>query len=192
MYRVVMARAKSPEKRQAILAAAIRVIAAQGLEAPTAKIAKEATVAEGSLFTYFETKDELLNQLYRELKQELNQTLSANFPADGRLKDRARHIWDRYLDWAAASPEKRKVMGLLKVSDRITETTRAIETEGMDQVKAAMEEVGQRGAFAVAPGLASTALTALAEAACDKMSGKPKLNHTYRDAGFDVFWRATK
>lgn len=187
-----MARAKSPEKRQAILDAAIRVIAAQGLEAPTAKIAKEAAIAEGSLFTYFETKDELLNQLYRELKSELNLALTTNFPADGRLKDRARHIWDEYLTWTAASPEKRKVMAMLKISDRVTEESRAMESAGMEQVKAAMAEVGERGAFAAAPGLASTTLTALAEAAVDKMSGKAKLNQTYRDAGFDVFWRATK
>ncbi|HEY4356566.1 MAG TPA: TetR/AcrR family transcriptional regulator [Acidobacteriaceae bacterium] len=187
-----MARAKSPEKRQAILTAAIQVIAVQGLEAPTAKIAKEAGIAEGSLFTYFGTKDELLNQLYLELKQELNQTLKTNFPADTRLKDRARHIWDQYLNWAVNSPEKRKVMNLLKVSDRITEASRAIEAEGMEPLKAAMTEVGERGAFAAAPGLASTALTALAEAAAEKMSGKPKLNQSYRDAGFDVFWRATK
>jgi AcrR family transcriptional regulator len=51
-----MARPKSEDKRNAIMAAAIRVIAAQGLAAPTATIAKEAGVANGSLFNYFETK----------------------------------------------------------------------------------------------------------------------------------------
>jgi len=55
-----MARPKSDDKRNAILAAAIEVVAEQGLAAPTAKIAKLAGVAEGSLFTYFATQDELL------------------------------------------------------------------------------------------------------------------------------------
>jgi AcrR family transcriptional regulator len=53
------------------MSAAIRVIAAQGLGAPTATIAKEAGVSNGSLFTYFETKADLLNQLYVGLKTEM-------------------------------------------------------------------------------------------------------------------------
>lgn len=58
-----MARPKSDEKRNAILEAATRVIVAQGLSAPTAGIAKEADIANGSLFTYFETKADLFNHL---------------------------------------------------------------------------------------------------------------------------------
>ena len=63
-----VARPKSDDKRGAILAAATRVIVAQGLSAPTAGIAKEAGVANGSLFTYFEKKSDLFNALYLELK----------------------------------------------------------------------------------------------------------------------------
>ncbi len=55
-----MARPKSDDKRSAIVSAAIRVIAGQGLGAATATIAKEAGVSNGSLFTYFETKADLL------------------------------------------------------------------------------------------------------------------------------------
>jgi AcrR family transcriptional regulator len=51
-----MPRQKSDEKRAAILEAATRVIVMQGLSAPTMVIAKEAGVANGSLFTYFATK----------------------------------------------------------------------------------------------------------------------------------------
>ena len=50
----------------------------QGLSAPTAGIAKEAGVANGSLFTYFETKTDLFNQLYLELKIEMASTATKN------------------------------------------------------------------------------------------------------------------
>ena len=63
-----MPRPKSQDKRSAIIDAATRVIVSQGLSAPTALIAKEAGIANGSLFTYFATKTELYNQLYLELK----------------------------------------------------------------------------------------------------------------------------
>jgi AcrR family transcriptional regulator len=62
-----MPRPKDEDERKAIMKAAIRVIAVQGLSAPTMKIAEEARVANGSLFTYFATKADLLNQLYLEL-----------------------------------------------------------------------------------------------------------------------------
>jgi len=55
-----MLRPRSDEKRIAILEAATRIIAAQGLSAPTAGIAKEAGVPNGSFFSYFETKTESL------------------------------------------------------------------------------------------------------------------------------------
>ena len=62
---------KPDTKRDQILAAATRVIAMHGVAAPTAAIAKEAGVANGSLFNAFPTKADLLNQLYRELKTEM-------------------------------------------------------------------------------------------------------------------------
>jgi len=69
---VSVARPKSEDKRNAILDAATRVFAERGLTAaPTSEISKEAGVAEGTLFTYFKTKDDLMNALYREIKLEL-------------------------------------------------------------------------------------------------------------------------
>ena len=62
-----MARGRSPDKRIAILGAAVHEIAETGLAASTAKIAGRAGVATGTLFTYFANKKELLNELYFEL-----------------------------------------------------------------------------------------------------------------------------
>jgi len=92
-----MARPKSQEKRNAILAAAIELIAGQGLSIPTSKIAQVAGVAEGTLFTYFETKERLLNDLYLELKHEEREEMTRDYPVQASLKDRARHLWDKYV-----------------------------------------------------------------------------------------------
>ena len=58
-----MARPRSEDKQIALLEAATNVVAEQGLGAPTSLIAKRAGVAEGTLFRYFATKDELLTCL---------------------------------------------------------------------------------------------------------------------------------
>src|ERR1700738_5452259 len=106
-----MARVRSPEKRSAILRAAVYEIAEAGLGAPTAKIARRAGIAAGTLFTYFANKEELLNELYLELKGEVYARVNSNFPHKGNLERRARHIWSSFLDWAIEFPEKREVWG---------------------------------------------------------------------------------
>jgi AcrR family transcriptional regulator len=99
-----MARPLSEEKRTAILEAATEVVAMLGVSAPTATIAKEAGVAEGTLFTYFANKDELLNRLYLELKMDLRDAMMTGYPAGKSLVDRNRHVWDRFVGWGSAHP----------------------------------------------------------------------------------------
>jgi len=94
-----MARPLSEDKRTAILEAATEVVAMLGVSAPTAKIAKGAGVAEGTLFIYFENKDVLLNQLYLGLKIDLRDAMMTGYSSGKSLIDRSRHLWDCYIDW---------------------------------------------------------------------------------------------
>ncbi len=80
-----MARPLSEGKRTAILEAATEAVAVLGLSAPTAKIASGAGVAEGTLFTYFANKDELLNQLYLELKMDIRDAMITGYPSGKSL-----------------------------------------------------------------------------------------------------------
>src|ERR1700734_102465 len=110
-----MARPRSDDRRSAIMSAAARVIAAQGLGAPTAVIAQEAGVANGSLFTYFETKAELFNQLYLELKAEMAFASLKGLPATADLQKQMFSVWSRSMAWAVAHPEKRRALAQLSV-----------------------------------------------------------------------------
>lgn len=72
-----MARPKSEDKKQALLEAATAAFAQSGIAASTSAIARSAGVAEGTLFRYFATKDELLNELYLAIKLRLVRTMIA-------------------------------------------------------------------------------------------------------------------
>src|ERR1700732_5278918 len=113
-----VARPLSDEKRNAILTATVEVIAVHGVSGPIAKIAKEAGVAEGTVFTYFADKDALLNELYLAIKDDLAPALTPGLPSGKNLKIRSRHVWERYIDWGATHPSQRKAMSQLAVSDR--------------------------------------------------------------------------
>ncbi len=105
-----MPRSKSEDKRNAILSAATQVFAERGLGAPTSAISQAAGVAEGTLFTYFPTKDELINALYREIKLELADAMMSNFPRRAAIRNRFQHVWDRYVIWGVNNPEQQKVL----------------------------------------------------------------------------------
>src|ERR1700677_3711809 len=106
-----MARPKSDDKHNALLLAAEQVFARRGLAAaPTSAISKEAGVAEGTLFTYFATKDELVNALYREIKVELADAMMANFPRKKSVRQRLQHVWDSYIGWGLENAKKNRVL----------------------------------------------------------------------------------
>src|SRR6202046_2578384 len=108
-----MARPRSEDKRNAILKAATRLIGTHGLSAPTAMIAKEAGVSNGSLFAYFETKADLLNRLYVGLKAEMAGGALEWVPAKSDIRTQMFHMWSHLLRWAISCPEKRRTLAHL-------------------------------------------------------------------------------
>ncbi len=95
-----MARPKSEDKKQALLEAATAAFAQSGIAASTSAIARSAGVAEGTLFRYFATKDDLLNELYLTIKADLVQTMIAGLnPNETRPKENTRNIWNSYIGW---------------------------------------------------------------------------------------------
>src|SRR6202142_4676740 len=106
-----MARPRSEDKRNAILDAATRLFAERGLTAaPTSEISRRGGVAGGTLFTYFTTKDDLINALYREIKLELADAMMSEFPRKKSVHTRLRHVGGSYVNWGVNNPEQRGVL----------------------------------------------------------------------------------
>ena len=120
-----MARPRSDDKRSAIISAATRVIASEGLGAATATIAKEAGVSNGSLFTYFETKKVLFNELYLVLKAEMASAALKSLPRNASIRKQLFSVWSNWMHWAITDPDKRRALAQLSVSEEITPGTRA-------------------------------------------------------------------
>jgi AcrR family transcriptional regulator len=186
-----VARPKSEDKRNAILEAATRVFAERGLaDAPTSEISKRAGIAEGTLFTYFETKDDLINALYREVKLELADAMMSDFPRKKNVRTRLRHVWDRYVNWGIANPKQRKVLAQLQVSEALTKESRdaggAPFVEFQTMIRDAIEGRVFRNDVPVE--LISKSLAALVEATIDLTVANPSNANKYRDRGFEMFW----
>jgi AcrR family transcriptional regulator len=186
-----MARRKSEDKRNALLAAATEVVAEQGLGAPTARIARVAGVAEGTLFTYFGSKDELLNALYLELKTDLSQAIMRAYPRSGAARERAWHAWKSFVEWGVANPPRRRALAQLAVSDRITAECRAACDQAFSDVNGLIAEREAEGKLRhQPPGFAAGIMSALAEVTMDFVIRFPDQAELYTAAGFNAFWRA--
>lgn len=186
-----MARPKSGNKREAILKAAAIAIAEQGLGASTLSISRKAGVAEGSLFTYFPTKDDLFLHLFFELKREAYGAVEVDFPTRASSKTQAKHFFSRYVDWGVNNQEKRQALANLVISERISEEAKRKADEDSAGYSSVMEQRLASGALQNSHaefGLA--VMHALAEATMKFMTRFPSQADEYRDVGFDAFWRA--
>ena len=90
-------REKSQEKKNGILQATLELVAQQGFHGTSiSQIAGKAGVNVGSIYYYFESKDEILNALYIDCKTRITEcafcSCSESKPADIRLKNMMRNI----------------------------------------------------------------------------------------------------
>ena len=185
-----MARPRSDDRRNAIMAAAIRVIASQGLGAATATIAKEARVSNGSLFTYFGTKADLLNQLYVEIKTEMAAVALDGLPTESDIRERAFHMWSHWLRWATSCPEKRRTLAHLLVSDDITSESHQTAHDAFAGIRKLLEQSRKNGPMRDAPlEFVAAMMSALADATIDFMIHDPANTDKHCVAAFDAFWR---
>ena len=172
------------------MSAAIRVIAAQGLGAPTATIAKEAGVSNGSLFTYFETKADLLNQLYVGLKMEMGATALDGLPTESNIREQVLHVWSRWLRWATSYPEKRRTLAHLGVADNITVESHQTASHSLIGIAKLLERSRENGPMRDAPlGFVAALMSALADATIDFMIRDPANADKHSKAAFDALWR---
>jgi AcrR family transcriptional regulator len=177
-----MARPLSEEKRNALLKAAAEAIAAEGIGVSTSRIAKAADVAAGSLFLYFPTKDELLNQLYSSIKQEIAESMLAKYPKEATVSERLRSVWMAYLKWGVANAAKRQAMSQLSVSHRITKGVRDESMGHLREIEKLLKEcLGPTNTNTVA--FAVGIMTALSEVTIGFMTSDGKRASKYAEMG---------
>jgi AcrR family transcriptional regulator len=94
-------------KRDLIINAALKLFVEHGFHGTaTSKIAQEAGVANGTLFQYFKTKDELVIALYIDIKDELAAYISKNTADTADIKTTMKSQVLSSLYWALDNPTK--------------------------------------------------------------------------------------
>jgi AcrR family transcriptional regulator len=183
-----VARPRSNDRRNSILDAALAVFAERGIaNAPTSAISKAAGIAEGSLFTYFKTKDELMNELYLELRREFSRHLG-DFPHSADARTRLRYIWDKYLDLGAAHPERLKVLAQLRASGRLFKEDETPPFALLAVLGATRDAVEGNELRNAPPEFLVLMVRAQAEAAIEFIQVHQESAAACRELGFKMLW----
>ncbi|MDE1996608.1 MAG: TetR/AcrR family transcriptional regulator [Rhizobiaceae bacterium] len=186
-----MARPLSEEKRNAILASAADAVASLGVSASTAKIAKDAGIAEGTLFVYFPTKDDLINELYLALKADMKAAVATGYPETANVKERCEHLWNRSIDWGARNPAKRKAMRQLSVSDKVTAASRKAGMAVFQDIQSMLDEGFASGILRRQPqGMLAATTDVLTDMTLEFIYREPDKLEIYRRSGFEAYWGA--
>ena len=185
-----MARKRVADKQQAIIDAAVEVFAARGFwDTPTSLISRTAGVADGTLFNYFKTKDELISEVYLAIKHELADRLMEEMAAQQGFRDKLHHLWNEYVAWAVANPAKFDVLQQIGTSYELSEEVRAAGMEPFADLQAMASQSIKLGELKEYPvEYLGVVLEGLIVATIRHIALHPEGQAAYKRIGFEILW----
>ena len=125
---------KNMDKRQQILEATADLIAEQGLHScPMAMVAKHACCGAGTIYRYFETKEELVQQLFLHLTEVMASHCMAGYDESACIKKRFYSFCGNFYRHMREHPRDRALMEQLSASPAISELQREKALEPMNK-----------------------------------------------------------
>ena len=135
-------------KREAILRAALQVFAEAGVNGVAVpQIAARAGVGTGTIYRYFDSKEALVNQLFREQKQALAQRLSAALEHRAGSRAAFAELWKRLVAFAREAPEAYRFLELQDHRPYLDADSREIERALLAPIAARLGALQQQGLF---------------------------------------------
>jgi len=142
--------ARSGDKRERILGAAIQVFAEKGFfQAKISEIASVARVADGTIYLYFDNKDDLLIQVFEEIMVRFIDGLKEALEGSDEPADRIRRVIAHHLSMVEAHPDIAAVIAVeLRQSPKFMKEYKNPKfAQYMRSIAAIIEEGTRNGTF---------------------------------------------
>ena len=106
-----MAQRSKSDKRERIISAAVKVFADKGFYcARVSDVARAAGVADGTIYLYFESKEDLLRGLFEENMSRILNLLSTLMARKTSAPDKLAALFDGYVQFTQDEPELAEVL----------------------------------------------------------------------------------
>jgi TetR/AcrR family transcriptional regulator, repressor of fatR-cypB operon len=143
--RAVRSLADEGPKREAILEAALDLFAERGFHGTAVPlIAEKARVGAGTLYRYFESKEAIVNELYRQEKQALGRALLDDFPFDVPTRQAFHEIIVRLGRYARENTKSIAFLELHHHGDYLDESSKAVEMQMLLPIKVFVEDAQKK------------------------------------------------
>ncbi len=97
------------DKKQRILDATLRLITERGFHGtPVAQIAIDAEVGTGTIYRYFDSKEAIINELYRLIESDLHEATLRDIPPQVTVRDEFYLKWRNILRYFLDHPSEAK------------------------------------------------------------------------------------
>jgi len=126
-------RAIVSDKRDAIMTAALDLFVERGFFGTAVpEIADKAGVGAGTIYRYFESKEALVNALYRQEKQRFAERVIHDFPTTTIARELFRAMWMRMAKFAVENPKPFIFLELHHHASYLDAESRALEARMLD------------------------------------------------------------
>ncbi len=113
-------KAKKMDKKQKIILTMLELVVEQGVHAtPMSQVAKEANVAVGTIYHYFDNKNQIIEEIYSMICQDFGVVLMANLPEDN-YKKQCEAMWLNLYNYFVGNPLAFKFIEFVGVPPIIT------------------------------------------------------------------------
>lgn len=104
---LIMTQKKTVGKKIAILQAALELLCEHGFHGtPISIIAQRAGVGAGTIYRYFENKEQLINELFTSIKKRVIKAMLSGYREEGSYKERFKHLWMNLINYCIAHPKE--------------------------------------------------------------------------------------
>ena len=181
------------DKRARLLDAALDLFETRGFDGVAVpEIAAKAGVAVGTVYRYFETKEALVNALYRQWKQAYNELVLAPVPKNIRARDLFTRIWHRMTLFARTNPRAVRFLDLHHHAAYLDEESRTLSKSYAQFAEEFVRNARAQGAIRDLDPIMVVALMWGAAVGLTKFAASGALDFDARMAGDmeDALWRA--
>jgi AcrR family transcriptional regulator len=134
------------DKAERILDAALELFAERGFHGTAVPLVSErAKVGAGTIYRYFESKEALVNALYRRSKQAVIDSVLADFPLSAAPREQLASFLRRLIRFARENPAAFRFLEHHHHAPYLDARSREVEESAMVLVKGLLAETSRRG-----------------------------------------------
>lgn len=140
------------DKRDAIMHAALELFVARGFWGTAVpEIADKAGVGAGTIYRYFESKEALVNALYRQEKERFAERVLHEFPTRATARELFRTMWMRMAGFAVENPNPFIFLELHHHASYLDDESRALEARLLELFTNVVTSAQARGELKAGP-----------------------------------------